>query len=80
MAKVGPRDWNRSSVNWSALPAAPQPQAEPIQHQCPRCFGRGYCPEKRRPSKKNPYALGFYARTCPRCWGTGAIDAPKEKK
>ena len=41
--------------------------------QCPRCFGRGYQPEKRRPSRRNPHALGFYARTCPRCWGAGQI-------
>ena len=39
--------------------------------QCPRCFGRGYLPEKRKPSKRNPLALGFYARTCPRCRGAG---------
>ena len=45
---------------------------------CPRCWGRGYKPESRKPSKRNPHALGFYARTCPRCQGTGAI-LPKEK-
>lgn len=42
--------------------------------QCPRCFGRGYCPEKRKPSRRNPNALGFYARPCPRCGGTGSIE------
>lgn len=44
--------------------------------QCSRCFGRGYLPEQRKPSKRNPHALGFYARTCPRCDGTGRM---KEK-
>lgn len=41
------------------------------QEQCPRCFGRGYLPEARKPSKLNPNALGFYARNCPRCDGSG---------
>ena len=44
--------------------------------QCTRCHGRGYQPEKRKPSKRNPNALGFYARTCPKCGGTGYINAP----
>lgn len=35
-------------------------------HQCPRCFGRGYQPEAR--PNGGP---GFYARTCPRCGGSG---------
>lgn len=49
--------------------------------QCPRCFGRGYLPETRRPSKSNPYGLGFYARTCPRCAGGAVIEVkPKTKK
>lgn len=42
--------------------------------QCPRCFGRGYLPQARKPSKRNPNALGFYARTCPRCQGSGALE------
>lgn len=42
--------------------------------RCPRCWGRGYIPEKRKPSKRNPNGLGFYARTCPRCRGTAQID------
>lgn len=42
--------------------------------QCPRCFGRGYIPEPRKPSKRNPNALGFYARNCPRCEGTGSVE------
>ncbi len=41
---------------------------------CQRCWGRGYIPEARKPSKRNPLALGFYARTCPRCDGRGAIE------
>lgn len=47
----------------------------PRLEQCPRCFGRGYQPENRRPTKRNPQALGFYARTCRRCRGTGAVEA-----
>ena len=43
--------------------------------QCSRCFGRGYLPEKRKPSAKNPDALGFYARTCPKCEGRGYFEA-----
>jgi DnaJ-class molecular chaperone len=45
----------------------------PVRHytQCSRCIGRGYLPEPRKPSRKNPAALGFYARTCPRCGGSG---------
>ncbi len=39
---------------------------------CPRCLGRGYQPQARKPSKRNPNGLGFYARTCPRCRGSGA--------
>lgn len=42
--------------------------------QCSRCFGRGYIPELRKPSKRNPHGLGFYARTCPRCGGLGSIE------
>jgi len=42
--------------------------------QCPRCFGRGYLPEKRNPSKRNPTGAGFYARNCPRCAGSGQIE------
>ena len=42
--------------------------------QCPRCFGRGYLPETRKPSSRNPHGLGFYARTCPRCSGRGEIE------
>lgn len=38
---------------------------------CTRCFGRGYLPERRKPSKRNPHGIGFYARTCPKCGGTG---------
>ena len=34
-------------------------------------------PEARKPSKRNPNGCGFYARTCPRCRGTGVV---KEKK
>lgn len=44
-----------------------------IELQCPRCFGRGYCPEARKPSRRNPNALGFYGRKCPRCGGSGTI-------
>jgi DnaJ-class molecular chaperone len=47
---------------------------------CPRCFGRGYKPEDRKPSKRNPLALGFYARTCPRCQGSGSVEAKPAKK
>jgi hypothetical protein len=43
------------------------------REQCPRCFGRGYQPEGRKPSKRNPDGIGFYARTCPRCNGSGEI-------
>ncbi len=43
--------------------------------QCPRCFGRGYLPEGRKPSKRNPNGLGFYARSCPRCGGLGHCEA-----
>lgn len=41
---------------------------------CPRCVGRGYLPEARRPSKRNPHGLGFYARACPRCGGRGYLE------
>lgn len=44
------------------------------QEQCPRCFGRGYQPETRKPSRVNPHGLGFYARTCPRCQGSGTVN------
>jgi DnaJ-class molecular chaperone len=44
--------------------------------QCPGCFGRGYKPEARKPSKRNPCGNGFYARTCPRCRGSGQIEEP----
>ena len=44
--------------------------------QCTRCHGRGYQPEKRKPSKRNPNALGFYARTCAKCGGTGYTNTP----
>lgn len=44
---------------------------------CPTCFGRGYRPETRRPSKRNPHAVGFYARTCRRCDGRGAFLIPQ---
>ena len=43
--------------------------------RCPRCTGRGFVPEKRCPSGRNPYALGFYARVCRRCRGTGSVPA-----
>lgn len=43
--------------------------------QCPRCYGRGYVPEYRRPSRRNPSGSGFYARTCPRCCGSGEVPA-----
>ena len=46
-----------------------------VTENCPRCFGRGYLPEKRRPSKRNPNGLGFYARNCPRCGGCGTIPS-----
>lgn len=46
---------------------------QPPMMQCPRCFGRGYQPETRKPSKRNPAALGFYARVCPRCLGAGQV-------
>lgn len=42
-----------------------------MENRCKRCFGRGYRPEKRRQSKRNPNALGFYARTCRSCGGSG---------
>jgi len=45
---------------------------------CPRCIGRGYIPEPRKSTKKNPQALGFYARNCPRCGGRGYLE-PKPK-
>jgi len=52
-----------------------------IELQCPRCYGRGYKPEARRPSCKNPNGNGFYARTCPRCGGSGTITkSVKEDK
>lgn len=51
---------------------------EPQRVQCPRCFGRGYLPESRKPSRHNPLGLGFYARTCPRCNGCGEVE-PKRK-
>ena len=47
--------------------------------QCPRCFGRGYCPEARKPSRNNPNALGFYARRCPRCSGAGQVEEHQRK-
>lgn len=43
------------------------------QQQCPTCFGRGYVPQRRKPSKRNPAAMGFYARNCSRCAGSGQI-------
>lgn len=48
--------------------------------QCPRCCGRGYLPEYRKPSKLNPNGLGFYARNCPRCGGSGQCEARKARK
>lgn len=45
--------------------------------QCSRCFGRGYQPEKRKPSKRNPSANGFYARTCAGCNGAGEREPRK---
>lgn len=36
--------------------------------RCPRCLGRGYLPEARKPSRRNPNA-----RACPRCQGRGAL-------
>lgn len=39
--------------------------------QCPRCFGRGYQPEDRGNGRG-----GFYARSCPRCRGSGQISEP----
>jgi len=47
---------------------------------CPRCFGRGYKPEARRPSKRNQLGLGFYARTCPRCGGSGSVEVKPPKR
>lgn len=38
--------------------------------RCERCTGRGYKPE-RRPFNRP----GFYARTCPRCGGTGSVPS-----
>lgn len=49
------------------------------QVQCPRCFGRGYLSEARRPSRRNPLGLGFYARNCPRCSGSGVIETKPRK-
>ena len=49
-----------------------------MSEQCPRCFGRGYLPGGRKPSKRNPNGLGFYARNCSRCGGSGTIE-PKPK-
>lgn len=46
---------------------------------CSRCWGRGYKPEARKPSRRNPNALGFYARSCPKCGGTGVTE-PKPPK
>jgi hypothetical protein len=48
--------------------------------QCSLCFGRGYRPEKRKPSKKNPAGLGFYARTCRKCRGSGAVNANERRR
>lgn len=45
--------------------------------QCSRCFGRGYIPEQRRPSARNPHGNGFYARTCPGCAGRGERIPPR---
>jgi len=45
----------------------------PTTEQCPRCWGRGYQPQERKASGRNPHGLGFYARTCARCGGSGAI-------
>lgn len=42
--------------------------------QCSRCFGRGFLAETRKPSKRNPNGLGFYARNCPRCGGVGYVS------
>jgi hypothetical protein len=36
-------------------------------------MARGYLSEKRRPSARTLNALGFYARTCPRCGGVGSL-------
>lgn len=45
--------------------------------QCTRCFGRGYQPQTRTKSRRNPLGLGFYARTCARCGGTGVVPTKK---
>lgn len=42
---------------------------------CQRCAGRGYIPERRRWSYRNPTGVGFYARTCARCCGSGTVPA-----
>ncbi len=42
--------------------------------QCPRCYGRGYKPENRKVTATG-VRLGLYLRTCPRCGGTGQIEA-----
>lgn len=44
---------------------------DPKPEQCRACFGRGYKPEPRRRSGRNPHGIGFYARTCPSCGGRG---------
>jgi ribosomal protein S27AE len=50
------------------------------KEQCPRCFGRGYIPEKCR-RKLSPYhgGTGLYLRNCPRCGGRGEIDHKPRK-
>lgn len=50
-----------------------------MREQCPRCFGRGYLPEQRKPSNRNPRGIGFYARTCPRCGGCGEVEKKGKK-
>jgi DnaJ-class molecular chaperone len=42
---------------------------------CKSCFGRGYKPEARKPSKRNPHGNGFYARSCRACGGSGQKEA-----
>lgn len=37
------------------------------KEQCPSCFGRGYKPEGRKSG------MGFYARHCSRCNGSGEV-------
>lgn len=50
------------------------------EETCSRCFGRGYVPENRKPSKRNPNGLGFYARNCPKCRGKGCTPVKEKKK